>query len=391
MTVQTRTDYTNYPFILDGMPYQREAETILQDAARTAALAPYTVMAYNPIVQKWVPLTDVDPALNVGKMVCGTFGSSAAAMSVITDGSFGIQIDGETAIQVGSLDFSEIPSLGDTKASAVCGANGTNLAGWAAVSDGGFALTVNGVAVAVADLDFTGVTALGEVAAIINVELAGYDVECRYDHSADVFSFFTKTAGATSTITVLSAGTTTDISGAGYLNGTAATLTQGTGSDDTGLAMADVINSNPAFVSTGARCEWNGTAFTFVSGTQGTNSAVSVLTAGAAGTDISGAGYLNGLTGTGTATAGTGGGGVNIPRGIYLGGSITAAELVAGDVVNRPILVGGCCTVDSDLIVLENSLAVTDIVVAKDDNIRGVLASYGIFLEDTIDADETEN
>lgn len=391
MAVQVRTDYTNKAFILSGNSFTREAETIAQDAGRVAALAKYTVMAFNPVTNKWVPLTDTNPVLTAGKMVCGTFGSTAAAMSAITDGSFGIQVDGEAAIQVGSLDFSEIPSLGDTKATAVCGANGTNLAGWAAVSNGGFAITVNGTLVTVADCDFTGITALGEAAAIINVELAGTDVECNYDHATDVFSFITKTAGATSTITVLAAGGTTDISGAGFLNGTGATLTQGTGSDDTGLAMVDVINSNPALISTGARCEWNGTAFTFVSGTEGPGSAISVLTAGAAGTDISGAGYLNGLTGTGTATAGTGGGGVDSPRGIYLGGSITAAELVAGDVVDRPILVGGCCTVDSGQIVLENSLAVTDVVESKGDIIRGVLATNGIYLEDTIDADEFEN
>jgi len=391
MAVQSRTDVTSKPFILDGTPYSREAETIEQDAGRVAALAPYTTMAFDPSVNKWVPLTDTDPALTAGKMVCGAFGSTAAAMSVITDGSFGIQIDGETAIQVGSLDFSEIPSLGDTRASAVCGANGTNIAGWTAVTNGGFALTVNGTLITLVDIDFTGVTALGEVAAVINAELAGFDVECRYDNSADVYSFFTTTAGATSTITVLAAGTTTDISGAGYLNGTGATLTQGTGTDDTLLAMVDVINSNATLISTGARCEWNGTAFTFVSGTEGPYSAVSVLTAGAAGTDISGAGYLNGLTGTGTATAGAGGGGVDSPRGIYLGGSITAAELVAGDVVDRPILVGGCCTIDVEQLVLENSLTVTTEVVSKGDIIRGVLATQGIYLESTIDSDEFEN
>jgi hypothetical protein len=268
MTVQVRADYTNYAFILSGSPYSREAETIAQDAGRSAALAPFTVMALNPATNKWVPLTDVAPAL--------------------------------------------------TSAFLVCGANGGNLAAWQAVSDGEFSFTVDGEVINVTGIDTSSITALTQIVDILQNAVIG-KANVYYDVLNDTFRFESKTQGTLSTITVLSA------------------------------------------------------------------------VSGGSGTDISGASFLNGASGTGTATQGTGGGGVDIPQGIYLGGSITAAELVAGDVVNRPILIGGACTVDSSLVVLENSLAVTDIVEARNETIRGVLASKGIFLEDTIDADELEN
>lgn len=93
--------------------------------------------------------------------------------------------------------------------------------------------------------------------------------------------------------------------------------------------------------------------------------------------------------------------GTNAARGIYMGDSITAAALVAGDVTNCPILVGGCCTVDGGLLVLENSLTINS--VCSDDpagadngvvNTRRVeddLAQIGIFVKSTIDIDKLEN
>lgn len=92
--------------------------------------------------------------------------------------------------------------------------------------------------------------------------------------------------------------------------------------------------------------------------------------------------------------------GANTARGIFLGDDVTAAALVAGDVTNQLILVGGPCTVDAQQIVFENSLTLNS--VCSDDpagadngavNVRRIeddLVRVGIFVEDTIDIDVYE-
>ena len=59
MSVQNRTDFTNYVFVRSGSTFTRENETILQDAARATPLLKFTVMAQIAATKKWVPLTDV--------------------------------------------------------------------------------------------------------------------------------------------------------------------------------------------------------------------------------------------------------------------------------------------------------------------------------------------
>ncbi len=55
--------------------------------------------------------------------------------------------------------------------------------------------------------------------------------------------------------------------------------------------------------------------------------------------------------------------GAAYPRGIYVGPDVAAAALVAGDVTGCDILVGGAgCQVDKNLLVFENSLALTTAV-----------------------------
>jgi hypothetical protein len=81
-------------------------------------------------------------------------------------------------------------------------------------------------------------------------------------------------------------------------------------------------------------------------------------------------------------------------RGILLGDDITAAALVAGDVTGQIILVGGRCTVDSQLLVLENALTVDSVVAGATVNARRIeddLANIGIFVEGTRDIDVLEN
>lgn len=82
--------------------------------------------------------------------------------------------------------------------------------------------------------------------------------------------------------------------------------------------------------------------------------------------------------------------GAQIPRGIYLGSEILAATIVAGDVVDNPILVGGACTIDENQLVIEGT-ATLDSVLSNGDTIREALYKVGIFAEDTVDITNFEN
>ncbi len=91
--------------------------------------------------------------------------------------------------------------------------------------------------------------------------------------------------------------------------------------------------------------------------------------------------------------------GASVAQGIFIGEDIAAADLVAGDVVNQPILTGGACTVDENQVVMdEGTLDIDDVFSASDATnvyyvvtVRDLLAQRGIYLEDTIDIDEFEN
>lgn len=387
--VQAETDHSNLPFY-QGEVKALQSQTILQDAARATALAPNTIMAQIASSRKWVPLTDVDPTLTKGRMVCGAFGSTVKAMKSITDGSFKVQVDGETALDITGLNFSKIAGIGDTSATCTTGALGCNLATLQGITTGDFAITVDGTALTITGLDFSAIHSLDGAAEVIDFAAAGR-FRCQYDPKTTKFIFISPTKGATSTITALSdtGGAGADISEAGHLNGRTGTavLVQGTGTDSQGNTVADVINANATVMASGLHAMFNGTAFEFVSPTIGVGSAVSVLTAGSAGTDISGAGYLNGLTGTGTATAGTGGDGSNIPAGIYRGAPILAATLVAGDVTGNEIVVGGPAMFDGTNVVLENSLTLNTVITSMSMTIARALELRGLYATDTAAAD----
>lgn len=265
MAVQDRLDIDNRAFYLSGNANVREAETLAQDAGRSIALAPKTVMGKDPATGKWNALESVDAV--------------------------------------------------EAPATAICGANGTNLAGWQAVTDGAFQITVNGVAISLTGMNFSTIGALEDVAEFINAEHGNVQFECHYDEPGDNYYFVSTKTGEDSTITVLSAGASgTDISGAGFLNGTAATLTQGTGDS-----------------------------------------------------------------------------GVNVPTGIYIGDEIAAATIVAGDVTDIPIVVGGNVTVDREQVILEGSLTLATVVPFKKKTIEDVLAEIGIFTESTVEITGYEN
>ena len=93
------------------------------------------------------------------------------------------------------------------------------------------------------------------------------------------------------------------------------------------------------------------------------------------------------------ALVGTDGSGV--PRGIYLGDDIAAADLVAGDIDDCAILVGNA-TVNGDLVVWDDdTLRATSIVALATVEARtaadALIESAGIFLEDTVAISEYEN
>lgn len=254
-TLESRLTVNTRGFHLGGDGKFKDDQTFAQDAGRAAVLAFLTVVSRQQSDQKLVPLTDINPAL--------------------------------------------------TAASMLCGANGGNLAAWQAVGDGSFTIVVDGTSLDITGLVFTGITALTDIAGIINIGLA-LRALCFYDEVGDVFTFV---------------------------------------SPKTGL---------PA-------------------------STITVLTAGSAGTDISGASFLNGLTTVGTVTDATGETSVSIPAGLFVSDDITAASLVAGDVTNQNLLVGSDYQVDEDQIVLENSLTLASVVVATGKTIREHLQDMGIY------------
>ncbi len=87
--------------------------------------------------------------------------------------------------------------------------------------------------------------------------------------------------------------------------------------------------------------------------------------------------------------------GGSVPRGIYLGDDIPAADLVDGDIEDADILVGNA-TVDVELVVWDDNTLDADSIV-NPTNIEARTAYYalsesaGIFIEDTIAISEQEN
>lgn len=90
-----------------------------------------------------------------------------------------------------------------------------------------------------------------------------------------------------------------------------------------------------------------------------------------------------------TATDGTA-----IPSGIYIGPDIPAADIVAGDVLDIPVLVGNGVYVDFNKLTIENSKLLTTIINTGTVNARTVrdqLRWLGIFGVETVDITSFEN
>lgn len=258
MAIQASVTNDTTGVLIAGDQIHRSGQTIFRDAGRTAGdLLFLTLMSQRSSDLKWVPTTDVTPALTGAKLVCA--------------------------------------------------ANGGNLAAWQAVGDGSFQITVDNTPLDITGLVFTAVVALTDLEGIIQTALAG-KANVIYDALADVFTFF---------------------------------------STKTGLPASNI----------------------------------SLLTAGSAGTSISGAGFLNGEGGT--ITAATGGNGEDVPAGLLWGNDITEALIIAADVTNKSILVGESVQIDESKIVLENSLTLDDIIASTGRTIRATLRLQGIIARPT--------
>jgi hypothetical protein len=268
MAVMVDTQLSNFPFQLGGDSMVAIDETFAQDAARTTALA-YGTLLSKTSAGKWGALTDVSKVVQ-------------------------------------------------TPASATCGANGGNLAAYQAVSDAEFAITINGTLTNFTGIVFSSSVGLEDIPETLNYYLAGKLI-AEYDQTNDTFKFLSAGEGVGQSLSVLSAvvgGAGTDISGAAFLNGLAATLVAGTG---------DVMPGIPAGISARA---------------------------------------------------------------------LTAAQIVAADVTDFPVInFGRGLILDQDQVTLENSLALTDIVYANNKNksIREVMNEIGITFKDTLSVDEYEN
>jgi len=95
----------------------------------------------------------------------------------------------------------------------------SNFATWAAVTDGEFTITINGVAYDITGIDFTGVTDMDEVAAVIQAAVrtaTGGTETVVWNNPFYSASVFLITAGCSISVTsAVGGGSGTDISGAG--------------------------------------------------------------------------------------------------------------------------------------------------------------------------------
>jgi len=400
MAVQARLDIDNVAFILSGDTLVREDETISRIIGRVLPIEPKTVMAKNGT--QWLPLDDIDPVPAPATCQTAAFGTDMVGFQAVNNAEFSIPVDGHD-IEIVGLDLGDISTPLDTPAVLTCGVNGSVICAWQAVTGGNvgeFAATVNGVLHEWFGFDFAGIAALADIEAIINAQTVPDGLRCLYDVGTNTFSFVTTLTGQTATLAFLAIPAIpvgTDISGVTgnlFLNGDAApaVIVQGAGGI-AGTSLEDMINAAAAGRFTVTRDPAASNQMVFISPTTGQGSDIGPLgpLAVPVGTDISGAGFLNGLAAAATLTPATGFDDVNLPAGIYVGDEILAATVAAADVTNCPILVGGNATINSGEIVLEGALTLATVIPTMHKTIEDVLLGLGLTPEDTIDIASHEN
>lgn len=86
-----------------------------------------------------------------------------------------------------------------------------------------------------------------------------------------------------------------------------------------------------------------------------------------------------------------------IPLGVLMGMDILEADIIAGDVVDIPILVGAGVFIDQNQLVFENSLSLATVIGSAVtapilvQTAKEYLANVGIRVEDTVDITSFEN
>lgn len=353
---ESRLTLETFPWDLGGQGKVHDDLTVLQDAGRSGSgdMVFLTVMAQRASDQKLIPLSEVDQAMTNAFLTCGAIDGTMAEFAAVTDAELRLTVDGEV-ITLADMDMSGLDSVLDTPGYMTCAAlavampifaavadaqfsitvdgvainitadfsginaeddtagfytGGTNGAvigsGWDAITDGTARFVVNGVTIDLTALDFSNAVTFDDVADTFNYALNGQAVML-YDWKLNIFKLVSNITGETSILgTPANEGTGTDMTASGYLNMAAAgAATAGTGGEGTNQTVEGIINAEAAGRFT---CFYDGDQYIFISRTAGEVSSVSVLSAGAGGTDVSGAGFLNGAAGA--ATPGTGGEGL---------------------------------------------------------------------------------
>jgi len=114
MAAQTRTDYTNFPFVLSGEPLVKTAETLLTDAGRSAALVKNTLMSKISASGKWVPFTD-NTASDGSEFPAGIIKADVSAAELVAGDvpDIPIIVGGEITIDVNQLVIENSKTLAD--------------------------------------------------------------------------------------------------------------------------------------------------------------------------------------------------------------------------------------------------------------------------------------
>lgn len=205
----------------------------------------------------------------------------------VTDGSIGIVVDGGTERALTGLNFSAATTsqklaqvFNQAFADAAKGASITtatvDVTNFASVEDGSFTIQIGSdTAVNVGSIDCTGVTTLAGLATTIQSALNGASVPATVTADAEnnLLTFTTSATGASTSISMSSGSTGTDIYGSSYLNVAAGTTAAG----------ADAIGCTASIVDGELK---------FTSNTTGTSSSI-LFVQDTTGTDLSGIEYLD--------------------------------------------------------------------------------------------------
>lgn len=86
--------------------------------------------------------------------------------------------------------------------------------------------------------------------------------------------------------------------------------------------------------------------------------------------------------------------GTALPAGVYIGPDIAAADIVAGDVADIQVLLGGAVVIDEDQLTIENAKTLGTVIAAVSVNARtveDVLNYKGIYVGSSEDPSSFEN